>query len=263
MGVHGAADGLLIPGSSRPRASRPTATAGCCPARSCSSPSPPASPTWRWCSPVLPGDGVGAFLVETSDPGWTTGRPPELLAFGGVEPAPVFLDGVRVGAEGVVGDAAAGFDVMLAGEAQGRCGLRRSASGSRSGPSTKRLAGHCSGRIVASRSGASSRRCKHSSVRWRPTCSRGARTRAQRRRSHRSRPPGGQGGRGGPIGRRTVRGRDHEARRSRSAAPTASLVTFRSSVCSARASSTRWPKASPRSSGSSLRVKCSASTNGR
>ena len=32
-----------------------------------------------------PGDAVGAFLVETSDPGWTTGRPPELLAFGGVD----------------------------------------------------------------------------------------------------------------------------------------------------------------------------------
>ena len=67
-----------------------------------------------------PDDGVGAFLVETSDPGWTTGRPPELMAFGGVEPAPVFLDDVRVGPEGVVGDVTAGFDVMLAGEAQGK-----------------------------------------------------------------------------------------------------------------------------------------------
>ena len=67
-----------------------------------------------------PGDGVGAFLVDTSDPAWSTGRPPELLSFGGVEPAPVFLDGVRVGPEGVIGDVTAGFDVMLAGEAQGK-----------------------------------------------------------------------------------------------------------------------------------------------
>ena len=67
-----------------------------------------------------PDGGVGAFLVETSDPGWTTGRPPELMSFGGVEPAPVYLDGVRVAREGVVGDPAAGFDVMLAGEAQGK-----------------------------------------------------------------------------------------------------------------------------------------------
>ena len=67
-----------------------------------------------------PSDGVGAFLVETNQPGWSVGEPFELLAFGGGEPAPVFLDNVRVPASHVVGDPQQGFAVMLAGEAQGK-----------------------------------------------------------------------------------------------------------------------------------------------
>ena len=64
--------------------------------------------------------GVGAFLVETTDPGWSVGEPFELLSFGGGEPAPVFLDDVRVPADQVIGDPYRGFDVLLAGEAQGK-----------------------------------------------------------------------------------------------------------------------------------------------
>jgi len=67
-----------------------------------------------------PGDGVGAFLVETNQPGWSVGEPFELMAFGGGEPAPVFLDDVRVSSSQVVGDPERGFGVMLAGEAQGK-----------------------------------------------------------------------------------------------------------------------------------------------
>lgn len=67
-----------------------------------------------------PGGGVGAFLVETTAQGWSTGEPFELLSFGGGEAAPVYLDGVRVPAEGVLSDPHKGFDVLLAGEAQGK-----------------------------------------------------------------------------------------------------------------------------------------------
>lgn len=67
-----------------------------------------------------PDDGVGAFLVEPSSPGWSTGAPFELMAFGGVDASPVYLDGVRVAGDALLGDATRGFDVMLAGEAQGK-----------------------------------------------------------------------------------------------------------------------------------------------
>ncbi|MEU6750044.1 acyl-CoA dehydrogenase family protein [Spirillospora sp. NPDC046719] len=67
-----------------------------------------------------PGDRVGAFLVDTATPGWSTGPPAEVLGLGGGEPAPVYLDGVRVPADHVVGDPARGFEAMLAGESQGK-----------------------------------------------------------------------------------------------------------------------------------------------
>lgn len=67
-----------------------------------------------------PGGFVGAFLAETSDPGWSTGTPPQVLAFGGTEPRPVFLDGVRVAADHVVGSIDRGFEVLLEGEGAGK-----------------------------------------------------------------------------------------------------------------------------------------------
>jgi alkylation response protein AidB-like acyl-CoA dehydrogenase len=67
-----------------------------------------------------PDGGVGAFVVDTSTPGWSVGPPVELLAFGGCEPAPVYLDDVRVPADAMIGDPSTGFDVLLAGEAQGK-----------------------------------------------------------------------------------------------------------------------------------------------
>jgi alkylation response protein AidB-like acyl-CoA dehydrogenase len=65
-------------------------------------------------------DRVGAFLVDPSSPGWSTGEPFELMAFGGVEAAPVYLDDVRVPSDAVVGDSTHGFEVLLTGEAQGK-----------------------------------------------------------------------------------------------------------------------------------------------
>ncbi|MFV2177723.1 acyl-CoA dehydrogenase family protein [Actinomadura sp. LOL_016] len=67
-----------------------------------------------------PGDRVGAFLVDTASPGWSTGPPVEVLGLGGGEPAPVYLEGVRVPADHVVGDPAGGFEAMLAGESRGK-----------------------------------------------------------------------------------------------------------------------------------------------
>jgi alkylation response protein AidB-like acyl-CoA dehydrogenase len=63
---------------------------------------------------------LGAFLVDTADPGWETGPPREVLSMGGTEARPVVLDGVRVPDSGLLGTAEAGFDVMLAGEAFGK-----------------------------------------------------------------------------------------------------------------------------------------------
>ncbi|MDO8364100.1 MAG: acyl-CoA dehydrogenase family protein [Actinomycetota bacterium] len=67
-----------------------------------------------------PGGSVGAFIVETNSPGWTTGRPFELLAMGGGEPAPIFLDDVVVPADQLIGAPDRGFDAMIAGEAEGK-----------------------------------------------------------------------------------------------------------------------------------------------
>lgn len=63
---------------------------------------------------------LGAFLVETSSPGWHAGAPSEVLSMGGTEARPVALDGVRVSADHLVGAVDGGFGVMVAGEAFGK-----------------------------------------------------------------------------------------------------------------------------------------------
>jgi alkylation response protein AidB-like acyl-CoA dehydrogenase len=68
---------------------------------------------------------LGAFLVDTSQPGWGVGRAPKLLCFGGGEAAEVTLVDVEVPDDRVIGDPTRGFNVMLTGEAQGK--LRASA----------------------------------------------------------------------------------------------------------------------------------------
>ena len=64
--------------------------------------------------------GLGAFLVETDRPGYSTGEPFKVLAYGGGEAAPVYLDDVHLPPTALVGGPGRGFDVMLAGEAQGK-----------------------------------------------------------------------------------------------------------------------------------------------
>lgn len=68
----------------------------------------------------MEGGRIGAFLVDTSDPGWQPGAHIDLLCLGGAGTAGVFLDGIRVGPEALVGAPGEGFAVMLAGEAEGK-----------------------------------------------------------------------------------------------------------------------------------------------
>lgn len=63
---------------------------------------------------------VGAFLVDTADPGWQVGTKAEVMAFGGTEAAAVFLEDIVVPDGRVVGSPTGGFDVLLGGEARGK-----------------------------------------------------------------------------------------------------------------------------------------------
>lgn len=63
---------------------------------------------------------LGAFLVDTSASGWTVGARSEVLSMGGTEARPVHLDDVRVPDTQVIGSPAAGFEIMLSGEAFGK-----------------------------------------------------------------------------------------------------------------------------------------------
>ncbi|NDJ90095.1 MULTISPECIES: acyl-CoA dehydrogenase family protein [Mycolicibacter] len=63
---------------------------------------------------------LGAFLVDTSAAGWTTGPPSKVLSMGGTEARPVTLDEVAVPGDHLIGGIDAGFDVMVAGEAFGK-----------------------------------------------------------------------------------------------------------------------------------------------
>jgi alkylation response protein AidB-like acyl-CoA dehydrogenase len=64
--------------------------------------------------------GLGAFLLEHGLPGLSIGEPFKVMAFGGGEAAPIYLDDVHVAEDALVGAPGRGFDVMLAGEAQGK-----------------------------------------------------------------------------------------------------------------------------------------------
>jgi alkylation response protein AidB-like acyl-CoA dehydrogenase len=63
---------------------------------------------------------LGAFLVDTSAPGWSVGAPSEVLSMGGTEARPVHLDGVHVREAWALGPPDAGFAIMLNGEAFGK-----------------------------------------------------------------------------------------------------------------------------------------------
>jgi alkylation response protein AidB-like acyl-CoA dehydrogenase len=65
-------------------------------------------------------DHLGAFLVDTSLPGWDTGGASEVMCMGGTEARPVALGDVRLPKDSLVGPPDAGFQVMLDGEAFGK-----------------------------------------------------------------------------------------------------------------------------------------------
>jgi alkylation response protein AidB-like acyl-CoA dehydrogenase len=64
--------------------------------------------------------GLGAFLVETSQPGYAAGKPVEVLGLAGTEAAPIYLERVLLPDEAMIGQPGDGFGVMLAGENQGK-----------------------------------------------------------------------------------------------------------------------------------------------
>jgi alkylation response protein AidB-like acyl-CoA dehydrogenase len=68
----------------------------------------------------LEDNGLGAFVVEPTTPGFEVGAPFAVLGLGRGEPAPVRLDSLHLPAGSLVGAPDAGFEVMLTGEAQGR-----------------------------------------------------------------------------------------------------------------------------------------------
>lgn len=63
---------------------------------------------------------LGAFVVDTGQPGWQPGRPLALLAMSGCGTAPVALDDVHVPDENVLGDPEDGFGILLSVEAEGK-----------------------------------------------------------------------------------------------------------------------------------------------
>lgn len=63
---------------------------------------------------------VGAFLVDTRQPGWQPGSPLSVLAMAGCGTAAVSLDDVHVPDEQVLGDPEQGFGILLSVEAEGK-----------------------------------------------------------------------------------------------------------------------------------------------
>ena len=62
---------------------------------------------------------LGAFLVDTTDPGWQPGPPIKMLAFGGQGTAPVSIE-VRVPASALLGAEDGGFDIMVGTESEAK-----------------------------------------------------------------------------------------------------------------------------------------------
>lgn len=62
---------------------------------------------------------LGAFLVDTSLPGWRPDAPIKMMAFGGQGTAPVSID-VRVPGDALLGDPEAGFDIMVGTESEAK-----------------------------------------------------------------------------------------------------------------------------------------------
>lgn len=63
---------------------------------------------------------LGAFIVDTANPGWRPGAPIHMLAFGGQGTAPVNIDDLRLPAVALLGQEHQGFDIMVATEAEAK-----------------------------------------------------------------------------------------------------------------------------------------------
>jgi alkylation response protein AidB-like acyl-CoA dehydrogenase len=76
----------------------------------------------------VPSGRIGAFLVDTQNPGWVPGQPLDVVN-GHLDTCPVYLDALRVPGTAVVGDVDGGFDVLLATEAEAKVTSAASAVG--------------------------------------------------------------------------------------------------------------------------------------
>jgi alkylation response protein AidB-like acyl-CoA dehydrogenase len=65
-------------------------------------------------------DSLGAFIVDTKNPGWQPGSPIKMLAFGGQGTCPVTLTDLRLLPESLLGAADSGFDIMVNTEAEAK-----------------------------------------------------------------------------------------------------------------------------------------------
>ncbi|MGE3708160.1 MAG: acyl-CoA dehydrogenase family protein [Hyphomicrobiaceae bacterium] len=63
---------------------------------------------------------LGAFLVRLPTPGWIVSQPFRVMSLGGQGTAAITIDNVRLPEEALLGEADKGFDLMLAGEAEGK-----------------------------------------------------------------------------------------------------------------------------------------------
>jgi alkylation response protein AidB-like acyl-CoA dehydrogenase len=62
---------------------------------------------------ALTDNGVSAFMVETSNPGYIVGKREEFMAFGSADNGEVILENAHVGKENLLGEEGRGFDILL------------------------------------------------------------------------------------------------------------------------------------------------------
>lgn len=63
---------------------------------------------------------LGAFIVNTTNPGWKPGAPIRMMAMGGQGTCPVAIDDLRLPAEALLGAPDEGFDIFIGNEAEGK-----------------------------------------------------------------------------------------------------------------------------------------------
>jgi len=83
---------------------------------------------------ALTDNGVTAFVIETSTPGYKAGRRETFIAMGSTDNGDIILENLRVTSDNILGDIGKGFDILLSvesfskvGSCAGNVGLARSA----------------------------------------------------------------------------------------------------------------------------------------